>query len=199
MQATAEQYLPHAHVKQLFEQANLSEKADRDAGDAARIDFNELISLFVRGAIPLQYLDIRLNADARGGRDLAAVAARRLQSGVQGKGGHEKKKTHAQLSQEAHRTKLLEVAVARGSSLELDGESLLRATPERELELAAQVFVECDACGDGVLALDEFIVAEQTLARRRGQAPSAMKAKAAFKRLDGLGGSQGDGVVDFVE
>ena len=56
---------------------------DAAQGAAGRIDFNEFVSLFARGAVPLSYLDTTIGADAVGGRrrDLRAVAARRLASG----------------------------------------------------------------------------------------------------------------------
>ena len=83
VQATTEQYLPHAQVKELFEFANLTRSVDAAQGAAGRIDFNEFVSLFARGAVPLSYLDTTIGADAVGGRrrDLRAVAARRLASG----------------------------------------------------------------------------------------------------------------------
>ena len=41
----------------------------------------------------------------------------------------------------------------------LDGKSLLEGTPEAELERAADVFMEVDACADGMLGEDEFVAA----------------------------------------
>ena len=66
VQATSEQFLPHAQVKELFDFANITRKLDAAQGAAARIDFNEFVSLFARGAVPLSYLDTTIGADAVG-------------------------------------------------------------------------------------------------------------------------------------
>ena len=68
VQATTEQYLPHAQVKELFDFANITRKLDAAQGTVGRIDFNEFVSLFARGAVPLSYLDTTIGADAVAGR-----------------------------------------------------------------------------------------------------------------------------------
>ena len=208
VQTKAEQYLPHVQVKQLFEQANLTRDVDAAQGAAGRIDFNEFVSLFAKGAVPLSYLDTSIRADEVGGRkrDVRAVAARRLESGAgakQRKGRREAlRASEAQQSVEAHRELLLEVAAARGFvSAEIDGRSLLETgdrAEEADLRHISDAFLECDINADGVLERAEFVAAAELLARRRGlPVQSAVVARAAFRRLDATGG--GTGSVDFLQ
>ena len=209
VQTTAERYLPHSQVKELFDFANITRKVDAAQGAPGRIDFNEFVSLFARGALPLSYLDTTISTDGVAGRrrDLRAVAARRLASGgvplKPRKGRREAiRSSEARENREAHRELLLEVALERGFvNPEVDGRSLLDAADgaeEADLKEISDAFLECDVNADGVLAVTEFVAAAELLARRRGlPVPPPVVARAAFRRLNASGG--GTGELDFLQ
>ena len=100
--------------------ANLSSQGLDDVTDEARIDFNEFASLFVKGLVPLTYLDTSVGADDApapggkggkgGGKDLKGAAARKLQQGHDAT--HKRKRamrrsSEGLLSREGHRELLL--------------------------------------------------------------------------------------------